>query len=229
MSLITGNEKFFDCIEFAENPEPRCPCLLLLDTSSSMAGPAIDLLNNALQQFKDELSRDKLASKRVEIATVSFGPVSIRHDFVTIDNYIPEYLQAEGSTPMGEAILCGIDLVEKRKAVYRQNGVSYYRPWIFLITDGEPTDDWDIAEQKIQEGEMGKKFSFFAVGVEDANMQILAKLSYRKPLKLKGLMFAELFQWLSSSLGSVSRSQPGQGKTSLQIPYGDKGWAEIEV
>jgi len=40
-----------DAIEFAENPEPRCPCVLLLDTSGSMSGEKIASLNAGLQTF----------------------------------------------------------------------------------------------------------------------------------------------------------------------------------
>jgi uncharacterized protein YegL len=220
----------FNCVQFADNPEPRCPCLLLLDTSGSMKGKPLAQLNQALKAFYEELSRDPLAAKRVEIATITFGPVRLEHDFLSIDHFGPHQLEAGHVTPMGEAICRGVELLEQRKRVYRQNGISYFRPWIFLITDGEPTDDWQLAKRFIHEGERDKKFSFFSVGVEEANMELLKELSVRRPLKLKGLKFMELFQWLSSSLSSISHSQPGQiGKVSLQVPYGDDGWAEVEV
>jgi uncharacterized protein with von Willebrand factor type A (vWA) domain len=41
----------FDASEFVDNPEPRCPCLLLLDTSASMAGRRINELNAGLETF----------------------------------------------------------------------------------------------------------------------------------------------------------------------------------
>ena len=48
----------FAAAEFADNPEPRCPCLLLLDVSGSMAGGKIEELNAGLQAFEEELKSD---------------------------------------------------------------------------------------------------------------------------------------------------------------------------
>lgn len=216
----------FEGAEFVDNPEPRCPCLLILDVSGSMNGRPIREPNDGLVQFRDELFADSLAAKRVEVGIVTFGPVSIVNDFQGVQTWYAPQLQSQGDTPMGAAIEQGLQLLRDRKNQYRQNGISYYRPWVFLITDGGPTDSWHAAANEVKAGEAEKAFSFFAVGVEGANMEVLGQLSARAPLSLKELRFRDLFSWLSSSLSSVSQSNPGDA-VPLSNPATPEGWASV--
>ncbi len=217
----------FGTNDFAENPEPRCPCVLVLDVSYSMSGRPIEELCSGLVAYRDELLKDDLASKRVEVAVITFGGrVEIACDFTTAPLFTPPSLRADGDTPMGAAINQAIDMVAERKQVYRANGISFYRPWIFLITDGAPTDEWQIAAERVREGESSKSFSLFCVGVDNADFSRLEEISVRQPLKLSGLRFRELFQWLSNSQQAVSRSTPGD-EVVLLSPTGPEGWATV--
>jgi uncharacterized protein YegL len=188
-----------------------------------MHGHPLQELNAGLMTFKDELSADPLAMKRVEVGIITFGPVNVEAPFTSASTFYPPTLQSQGDTPMGAAIMQALNMVDDRKQEYRNNGISYYRPWVFLITDGAPTDSWQAAAAAVREGESSKKFAFFAVGVKGANMDILRQISFREPLPLEGLKFRELFSWLSSSLRSVSRSTPGTN-VPLEAP---KGWASV--
>jgi uncharacterized protein YegL len=248
-----------DQAEFADNPEPRCPVVLVLDTSGSMRGDPIVELNTALREFGAALKRDNLASLRVELAIVTFGNgvraidvrsglpnesadpgahsllvrpktkeigFDARQAFATVDQFRSPVLDAHGDTPMGEAVRRALDLVVARKEVYKQNGLDYFRPWIFLITDGRPTDrGWELAAEQVKQEETRKGVVFYAVGVDKADMNVLARFSTaRAPLRLKGLAFGDLFQWLSKSLSVIAHSRPGD-----QAPLPPVGWGEIDT
>ena len=243
----------FGDIPLAVNNEPRCPCVLLLDVSGSMATVVantgadlgytiqqdgktynavsggttrVDLLNEGLRAFAADLASDSLAIQRVEVMVITFGNgVQTLLPFTTANQFTPPTLTANGDTPMGAGILKAIEAVEDFKKTLKQNAIHYYRPWIFLITDGEPTDDWKVAAEKVQEGEKYQKFAMFTVGVEGANFVTLSKISVRKPLALKGYSFREMFLWLSQTLRTVSQSTPGaEDQVKLGSPA---GWANL--
>ena len=230
--LMDEQIPFFHNVQLADNPEPRCPCVVVLDVSSSMSGAAIEALNRGVGQFIQELSADSLASRRVEVAIVTFGSsVQLAADFTSPRSLIAPHFTADGATPMGEAVVRAYSVLESRKEEYRRAGISYFRPWMFLLTDGEPTDThskhWKDAIRLVHEGEADKRLLFFGVAVNDADQAVLNALCppKRPSLKLKGLHFGELFSWLTASLKSASASAPG---SAIKLPP-TSGWASIEV
>ncbi len=206
-----------------DNPEPRCPVILLLDVSYSMTGNPINQLNEGVHALYAALSDDDLASVRVDLSIITFGgSVDVVQDFATVSESKAPTLSVNGMTPMGEGITTALDKLEARKAEYKNAGTSYYRPWLFVITDGQPTDNVKEASQRLQEAVSGKKVIFFGIGVEQANLDSLRSISgsSERVFKLKGLNFKELFQWVSSSLSSVSSSRVGD-KLKLEKPSDD--------
>ncbi len=217
----------YDGADFFTNPEPRCPVLLLLDCSGSMSGNPIAELNSGLQNLKRDLDEDPFARKRVEVAVMTFGgSVTLVNDFTTVDSWQPPTLVTTGDTPLGKAVRDGLLLLRKRKDAIRSHGIELLRPWVFLITDGEPTDSWkDLPASLASEAE-ARAYLFYCVGVQGANLDVLRELSpSNPPLRLVGLKFNELFKWLSSSLSKVGQSKPGD-KVKLDPTT---GWGEIEV
>lgn len=213
---------------FGLNPEPRCACVLVLDASASMDGPPLQELSAGLQRFFQEVSADRLASRRVEVAIVVFGEtVRVVRPFGLIaaaEREIP--LEAAGKSPIGAALYAALDLLDERTAAYESHGLSFFRPWVFLISDGAPTDDTLAASTRIQQADGNGSLCFFPVAVAGADVNVLSSLGIRRAMPLKGLHFQDLFVWLSVALKQVSRSRPGD-RVPLPPVDGKYGWTEV--
>ncbi len=212
--------------DLIDNPSPRCPCLLVLDTSGSMSGDPIDQLNRGLAQFIQELQADEVAACSVELAVLTAGGmVQEALPFTTaMDLTGCAPFSASGATPLGSAVARGLAMLEQRKADYSRNGVAYYQPWMVVISDGSPTDSWHVAARQARELAEQRKLVPLMVGFRGADMQVLGQFSNRPAMKLEGLKFAEFFQWLSASMSRVSAS--ASTSASVNLP-GMDGWASI--
>jgi uncharacterized protein YegL len=214
--------------ELVMNAEQRCACVLLLDTSGSMQGERIAAVNSGLKSLIDDLRSDPLASKRVDLAIMTFdSEIKVIQDFSTPDKVEAPALTAQAQTFMGAAITEALNKIEARKQEYRDHGIPYYRPWLFLLTDGEPAGEpasvVEDAQRRLQQAQKENRVKVFPIGVgEGVNMARLAEItSPMTPLRLNERKFSELFDWLSKSLAKVSQSKPGE-----QIALAPPGWRD---
>jgi uncharacterized protein YegL len=202
----------------------RVLLLMCLDTSQSMQGEPIRLLNEALADWADTLHRDINLAATAEIALVTFGAGGVvawrggralrrRSDetpFVPAGQFQPPVLQAAGVTPMVEAIEFAMTLVETRKLQLRSSYLQYHRPLVWLVTDGLPSDDkgnfshdWKRLPPVLGRAQQAKKFRFFAVGVgamDDTGKAVLSGLSPHDNFTLGGFPFHELLPLMSASI-----------------------------
>ncbi len=216
--------------ESPENYEQKCLCVLVLDVSGSMSGNRIDAVNQGIKKFQQELQANFVAAQRIEVAIVTFGSTveTIVQPKLSADFEMPK-LKTAGSTKLVDGVRMAINIVEERKNWYKSTGQTYYRPWIMLVTDGEPDSDQDVAglSRELREKIDRKGFMFYAVGVEGYDHTKLSQICHplTPPMPLKGLAFEEFFTWLSASITLVSQSVEGQ---TLQLPPSG-GWAQISI
>ena len=203
--------------ESAENYEQKCLCVLVLDVSGSMRGEPIKELNQGLIDFYNEVKDDETSSQRLEVCIMTFNDtVKTVQEPALVDNFTMPTLSACGTTAMCDAVKEAIDVVDARKKWYKKTEQKYYRPWIILMTDGEPDEGQDVygLAAQIKADIEAKSYVFMSVGIEGANMQTLRTIqgentsipglkNFECPAKLKGLKFKQFFQWLSASMGTV--------------------------
>ena len=248
--------------ESAENYEQKCLCVLVLDVSGSMreivddsnvklTGETVyvdgarynivtggvskmDLLNEGLRDFYNEICSDETTSQRLELCIVTFNDnVKVEQEPALPENVILPELFGDGETALADAVNEAIDIVDARKKWYKQTGQKYYRPWIILMTDGEPNagQDIDTLAARIKADTAEKRYAFLPVGVEGANMEVLQKIAGEGmgAAKLKGMRFAQFFKWLSASMGTVTKAENGQTVNMSAGATGEGGWMESFV
>ena len=202
-----------------DNTSQRLPCVIIVDGSSSMNGKAIKNLNIGLKTLETELKNDDVASMRVQLLLIRIGGHSdteILTEWTDAIDFIAPTIIANGTTPLGKGVNLGLKKLEEQKKRYKDNQIPYNRPWLFIITDGSPTDtDWHKYAQKACDAEDKGKVIVFPIGTEEADFENLNKFSTRGALMLKNLDFKELFIWLSKSVSAGSQSEIN---STVQLP-----------
>ena len=220
-------------LEFADNPEPRCPVLIIADCSGSMSGRPIDAMNQGVDDLYQAIIDDEIARNRVEVALMSFSTEArVERDFSTATEQTKTSMRAGGATNMHLAIQQGCDLLEARKEQYRLGGVPYFRPIIVIFSDGLPTSprsEMEQANQQLVDMESDNRLTIFKVGINVEAVQAMQRVlpnpnSRFQPQQLDNLRFSDFFVWLSKSVSAISRSTPGD---TVNLPPTD--WTTINV
>ena len=213
-----------------ENYEQKCLRVLVLDTSGSMnASGAINQLNDGLIAFKNDTMQDPVTRDRLEVAIVSFNS---KVEVVQTPDILPNIqiptLKASGQTQLVAAIEKAQEVIETRKQYYKSQGIPYYRPWIVVMTDGDPYpagQDVDGIAAKIKTDAAAKKYVFFIIGIgNDVQDSVLTTLATPEfpATRMDAVKFSEFFTWLSAS-ASVIVNEP-QNSTPVVAP--EINWAQ---
>ena len=152
------------------------PCVILLDISGSMLGAEgtpigqrpIDELNKAISIFAEDMKSQRDVNACTEVSFITFNAeVNVIQPFKNADKFNVPKLYASGTTAMNEAIEKALEIIESQKQLYLREEVEYYRPWLYLLSDGVPTDnDKEVsAKEKLKEAIEGNHVVFYPVQI----------------------------------------------------------------
>ncbi len=213
--FVTPTEAYISPVPMLE---PRCPLVLLLDTSDAMIGERIKHLNNGLLAFQQKVALDDNLLQSLDLAIATFNSYGRAvQNFIPAHQFTPPKLTAGGETVMGKGIELALDEIENYQKNRKAQNIEYRKPWVFLIMGSQPTDDCHNTGQRIKQAVQTNQINCFVVGVQGADMTSLKQIAppNTPPLMLDGLKFRELFHWLADALKEVANSKVG---SKVSIP-----------
>ena len=201
----------------------RLPVFILLDTSGSMRGEPIHSVNVGLQAMLSALRQDPYALESVHISIITFD-VEARQviPLTPLDELqLPEITVPDsGPTFLGAALELLVRHVDRDVRKSTQDAKGDWRPLLFLMTDGSPSD-LQVFRDIIPEV---KRRNFGTIVACAAGPK--AKQDYLKQLTdrvvtldtMDSASFAGFFKWVSASVAAGSSSAGAVGQTSLPPP-----------
>jgi uncharacterized protein YegL len=194
--------------------ESHMALVLVLDASYSMEGNPIKQLNEGVNRFKEQVCRDKQTRDILDVAIIQFNDdYEVVQDFAPIEYMEHIQLEADGGTYYTAPISEALKMVTERSRFYRRAGSEPYKPWVILVTDGEPVDDITAVAKEINEMQEDGRVRFLTMGVGNYNPNSLKKLTDAN-FRMDGYDFTSFFDWVAKSMRSVSQTAPGE-KPSL--------------
>jgi uncharacterized protein YegL len=197
----------------------RLPVYLLLDVSGSMSGDPIEAVRQGMKSLLGELKGDPQALETVWISVITFG--STAQKAVPLTELLaarePE-LTAGGSTALGAALRLLAESIrqEVRKTTAEQKGD--WKPLVFLMTDGAPTDDWEGAADDLKRAGAGNVIALAAgAGADAARLKRVTDTVLRMADLQPGAMQA-FFKWVSASVAATSVSVAQPAGTAITLP-----------
>lgn len=208
----------------------RLPVYLVLDRSGSMQGDAIAAVNEGVQMLYRELRGNPRAVETVAINIITFADDARAYGFAPVTDEPPQ-LSASGQTAMGAAFRAVIESVKHDLRPNNGEVKGDYKPIVFLLTDGAPTDEWQAQASSLRALNHDERdprrelWPIVALGCgSQVNTQMLKVVTDRVYLMhdMDPETIRSFFNWVSRSVTQVSNfvgsvAMPGAGQT-MRIP-----------
>jgi uncharacterized protein YegL len=202
-----------------ESTTRRLPVYLLLDCSGSMSGEPIESVRQGIWALIGDLRSDPAAIETVYISVISFG--SSAHQITPLTELLafePPDLVAGGSTAMGEALRLLEECIRREVRTSSPTQKGDWKPLIFVMTDGMPTDIWEDVADRIKQKRLGNIIACAAGPSSDPAFlhrltETVIELNSLQPDTLKSF-----FRWASASIKATSMAIPNMAHGAINLP-----------
>lgn len=196
----------------------RLPVYLLLDTSGSMTGEPIEAVKNGVQMMMHSLRQNPQAIETAFVSIITFStdakqivPLTDLASFQMVD------IVASGLTSLGAALELLADKLDSEvtKTTVEQKGD--WKPMTFIMTDGIPTDDWQVGFNKLQLVNKGLIVGCAAgSGADDSVLKQITESVVRLD-NADAESISKFFQWVTASIATSSTKIEESGKEAMGL------------
>ncbi len=206
----------------------RLPVYLLLDVSGSMQGDPIEAVRHGVRALISELRGDPQALETAYLSVITFNSSARQVTPLTELMLFKEpQLSAGGATALGAALRLLADCIksEVRKSTETQKGD--WRPLVFILTDGAPTDDWREAAAVLKTTKPANIIACAAGAYADTTVlkEITECVLMMNTLSAGDL--AQFFAWVSSSVKMSSKSLDAKPGANIELPPPPQGFVIV--
>ena len=191
----------------------RLPVYLLLDTSGSMSGEPIEAVKNGVQVMISALRQNPQAIETAFISIITFDSVAQQIIPLTdLASFQMVDLRATGTTALGEALKLVANRIDNEVAKTTTEQKGDWKPLVFLMTDGIPTDDWLPGLNEFKQRKTA--FTVACAAGAGADTAVLKQIT-ENVVSLDtadSASIGKFFQWVTASIGVTSTRVEDGGK-----------------
>jgi uncharacterized protein YegL len=199
---------------------------LVLDCSESMAGPAIEEVSRGVDALVSALLADPLAVETAYVSVITFSRSAKQVVPLTeILQFQAPKLTVRTGTAYGAVLRLLLMCLQREVIKTTPTTKGDYKPLVFLMTDGQPTDDWEAAADALRAANDPKIANIHAIGCgPDVDADALRRIT-NIVLRMSDTSvetFRKTFVWLSASIQAGVRSVEGTAASddALSLPEG---------
>ncbi|KAA5605855.1 VWA domain-containing protein [Roseospira marina] len=184
----------------------RLPVYLVLDISGSMHGEPIEAVRNGMQMLVSTLRTDPYALETAFLSVIIFDDKARQAVPLTeLMSFQPPTIEAGSTTSLGDALRVTKESIERevRKTTAEEKGD--WKPLVFLMTDGRPTDDWQKGLDTFREVSTGMVIACAAGPQADTTVlktitEVVVSLDTADSSTI-----GAFFKWVSASISTSSK------------------------
>lgn len=140
----------------------------------------MEILNDAVRKMVDSFVGEERMETEFLVSVITFGDTATLHLAPSAASAVNwTEMEANGSTAMGAAFSLARKLIEDKEVIPSRA----YRPTVVLVSDGQPTDNWEDALEALVMGGRSSKCFFLAMGIGgNPGVQVLERFISQTPV-----------------------------------------------